>query len=52
VPGALLLHVCTQDLIRDKEFRTLVQLKQFEQFDEALTVARQGFKDGKVLLTF
>jgi trans-2-enoyl-CoA reductase len=40
------------NLIKEKEFKTFVQLKPFEQFEEALTIARQGFKDGKVVLTY
>jgi len=39
-------------LIRDKEFKTFVQLKPFEEFEQALAVARQGFKEGKVVLTY
>lgn len=41
-----------QDLIKEKEFKTFVQLKPFEQFEEALKAARQGYKDGKVVLTY
>jgi len=29
-----------------------VQLKPFEEFEQALAVARQGFKEGKVVLTY
>jgi len=40
------------DLIREKEFKTFVQLKPFEEFTEALAMARAGFKEGKVVLTY
>jgi hypothetical protein len=29
-----------------------VQLKPFEEFTEALAMARAGFKEGKVVLTY
>ena len=41
-----------QDLIRGNEFKTIVQQMPFEEFDKALALARQGYKDKKVLLKF
>lgn len=43
--------VCSQTLIKEKEFRTFVQLRPFEDFHKALDEARAGFKEGKVVLT-
>lgn len=40
-----------QELIREKEFRTFVQLKPFSEFQAALEEARQGYKQSKVVLT-
>lgn len=40
------------DLIRGNEFKTIVQKMPFEEFDKALALARQGYKDKKVVLKF
>jgi len=37
-------------LIRVGEFRTFVQQRRFDQFSSALNEARQGYKEGKILL--
>lgn len=40
------------NLIRDDKFKTIVQKLPFEEFDKALALARQGYKDKKVVLKF
>jgi trans-2-enoyl-CoA reductase len=38
-------------MMRAKEFTTYVQRRSFDEFETAIKEARQGYKEGKVLLT-
>jgi trans-2-enoyl-CoA reductase len=40
------------NIIREGEFKTFVTLKPFAQFEAAMAEARQGFKEGKIVLTY
>lgn len=40
------------NLIREKEFKTIAQLVPFQDFEQALALAKQGFKDKKIVLRY